>query len=151
MFRQRVTRIPPAAPVHAYQTFGLAAPIQTHFRSATCAEVECDHREQGWRTVIDPATQLGRRQLKYIRLHSGRHYTDVSEAGSPLVSLLFGPGQECFREHQVPLERDPLFFVRAGDWRGNPTGQVRRHANGDDWVDDCANQLDKINTTRERG
>ena len=69
-----------------------------------------------------------------------------------LTVFTFEPGQDCFAQHRVPLERDPLFLVRGGDWRGNPTGlQPYRHHRGEDWVDDFADHQDRIARQIERG
>lgn len=142
-------RVMPSAPVTAYKTYELSAPIQTHTRPATCSEVNCAHWLSGWKTVIDLSTELGERQAKYIRLHSGRKYT-LREA-LPMLELTFPPGQKCFREHRVSLEREPEFYVRGGDWRGNPTREFRRHENSRDWVEDFSEHVDHIKRLRESG
>lgn len=144
-------RIQPQGPVTAYKTYELRAPLASHWRPATCEEVDCDAYRNGWTTKLDVNTELGRQQAEYIRMHSGRAYADITPLNSPLIVLLFRPGQRCFRQHQVPLEREPLYVVRGGDWRGNPTGQVRRHANGDDWVEDFGEHQQRIADQIERG
>lgn len=105
----------------------------------------------GWITKIDPNTQLGASQLNYIRLHSGRAYTDMTSIESPLVELLFPAGQKCFAQHVVPLEREPIFYVKGGDWRGNPRQIPTTVRAANDWVDDFANHQDQLNTAHEKG
>lgn len=152
MIRRQINRLTPALPMQAYQTYALATPLRTHFQPATCAQVGCAHWRDGWRMVIDPNTELGRKQLSYIRLKSGRAYADVSALDSPLVTLLFNPGQRCFAQHRVPIpEREPLLRVRAGDWRGNPGGPTRVHVRSADWVEDFAEHQLKIIEERKRG
>ncbi len=137
----------PAMPASAYKTYALSAPVATHFRTATCQEVNCEGHRIGWTTVIDVATELGRKQSNYIRLASGRSYT-VTEIGT-LVSFVFAAGQTCFTEHKLKLERDPHFYTFPGDWRGRMGDvQIRRPA---DWVEDFAEHQDNIKTAIERG
>ena len=83
--------LPPNLPAFQYKTYGLSAPVETHFRDATCQETECEAYQKGWVSVIDVATELGRSQANYIRLHSGRAFT-VSEAGTlvTFTDLRFG-------------------------------------------------------------
>lgn len=152
MIRRQINRVTPVGPVQAYQSYQVATPVRTHFRQATCAEVECAHWRDGWRMELDPNTELGRRQLAYIRMKSGRAYTDITTLDSPTVTLLFPPGQRCFGQHRLPiLGREPLVRVRGGDWRGNPTGMVRRHVRAADWVEDFAEHQLKIIEQRKRG
>lgn len=40
-----LTRITPAGPVQAFETFGIQAPASTHWRSATCAEL-CERADE---------------------------------------------------------------------------------------------------------
>lgn len=142
-------RLTPKMPVTAYKTYALRLPKETHYRKATCQEVECEANLNGWMTTLDLSTDLGERQAKYIRLHSGRTFT-VTE-NLPLIRLTFPPGQQCFADHQVPLEREPFFIVRDGDWRGNPTGRRRQHTSAQDWIDDFGEHQQKIADAIEQG
>lgn len=142
-------RIAPALPVGAMKTFSVSAPLSTHTRRATCAEVDCGAWRNGWKTVIDLGTPLGGQQANYIRLHSGRSFVATERAG--LVEFVFAAGQVCFAEHRVPLDRPEVYVVRDGDWRGNPTGMRRTHANAVDWVDEFANHQDKLADRLGRG
>jgi hypothetical protein len=141
-------RFDPQGPVQAYKTYQVKAPRATHFRPATCKEVDCAAYRNGWVTNVDTNTAIGRQQANYIRLHSGRTWA-VSEVNN-LASFAFPPGQECFREHSVPLEREPLYVVRGGDWRAN-LGMIRQHVRPADWVDDFATHQQSIADTVERG
>lgn len=136
-------------PVTEYKTYAVATPQETHFRKASCREVECLAHQNGWRTCVDTSTDLGARQANYIRLHSGRAYTVIESA--PLVTFVFPAGQECFNTHRVRLDKPELYVARDGDWRGNPTGRRLVHKNGDDWLDDFANHQDAISTLIQRG
>jgi hypothetical protein len=148
-----LNRIPPKMDVGAYQTYGVARPARTHWRAATCREVECPRRERGWRQVIDLTTQLGQDQARYIKNQSGRKYAKVPRNPSlpdGVVELVFLAGQDCFAEHRVPLDRDSLFVLRDGDWRGNPTGR-RRTLSPIAWRDDMGENQEKLAELARRG
>lgn len=148
-----VFRIPARLPVGAMKTYALKQPAATHFRRATCAEVDCDLHLNGWKTEIDESTELGQSQAYYIRNSSGRRYVEDRNIRPGMTVFTFEAGQTCFGSirHQVSLERPPLYVVRGGDWRGNPDGSVRTHANGDDWVDDFANHQQNLADQIEQG
>lgn len=144
-----VFRADPVLPAAAMKTYQLIAPLSTHFRAAACAEVECAGWREGWRTVVDVATDLGKRQAKYIRDKAGRAYR-FTKAGT-LVTFVFPAGQRCFTEHRVPLEREPLYIAKEGDWRGNPRGTAPRQHTASSWVDDFATHQDKLAEAHNRG
>jgi hypothetical protein len=140
----------PKAPSWAYKTYVIKAPLRTHWRKATCKEVECKAFREGWKTVVPVDSP----QAQYIRAHAGRAYTETrathhdSQGNElPLVGMTcfdFPPGEQPFASeehdnHRISLERDPLFIVRGGDYRGNPTGYRRRHTKPEFWVEDFAN------------
>jgi hypothetical protein len=142
---QQPFRVEPALPVGAMKTYGIRQPISTHFRQATCAEIACDPHTNGWKSVIDESTELGKAQAHYIRNRSGRRYSEDRGSVAAVTVFTFEPGQTCFASdvHRVSLDRPPLFIVRGGDWRGTD-GAVRSHVNGDDWVDDFANHQQQL-------
>lgn len=143
-----LNRIQPQGPAQAYKTYQLLQPLATHFRAATCAEVDCPAYLHGWKTVIDESTELGQQQAHYITHDSGRRYVRQPINGDGPVTYVFEAGQQCFRQHREPLEREPLAIVKDGDWRAS---QNVRHLRPDDWVDDFSNHQDKLHTQLERG
>jgi hypothetical protein len=150
---QQINRLLPAGDAAAYKTYELAVPLQTHWRPASCAEVDCPHHLRGWVTTIDETSALGQMQAGHIRHHAGRAYTEArGEHG--MTVFTFPAGQRCFAsaDHRVPLEREPLWLVRGGDWRGNPL-RIRtvRHTRAEDWRDDFGEHQDRIVETIERG
>lgn len=131
----------PKLPVSAMQTYAASA----RTRPATCREVECAARENGWASVIDVGTELGRRQANYIRLKSGRHFTATELCNT--VTFTFPPGQQCFAQHTIPI--GALYVKQGGDWRATTSTPVQmREA---DWIDDQQNTLDGIRTAQQRG
>lgn len=157
-----MNRFTPQLPAHNMQTYQVASPLTSHWRPATCAEVDCEQHRNGWVTAVDESTDLGQRQAHHIRTNcrpvdklaargTVRRY---SETRTPegWTAFRFPAGQECFAEHKVPLERPELYIVRDGDWRGNPRGtQPRRHARPEDWVEDFSEHHDRLATLRNRG
>jgi len=137
-------------PAAAYRTYGIAAPADTHHRPATCAEVDCAAHLHGWVTTVDEATDLGQRQAHHIRSAAGRGYREERTAAG-LTAFTFPPGQRCFRQHRTRVDRPELFYVRGGDWRGNPTGETYQHTRPADWVDDFATHQDRLATQQQRG
>jgi hypothetical protein len=130
-------RIQPQLPASAMKTYAVRQPLTTHYRPATCAEVECEASVKGWNSALDTTNPEHAKAATWIRMQSGRAFT-VIEAG-PVVTFHFPPGQQCFRKHQVPLERPQIFVVREGDFRGNPRGVAAITRAPADWVDDFAN------------
>lgn len=141
-------RLEPAGPVGAYQTFQISAPVETHWRPATCAEVNCPQYLNGWRVRLDGLPEADRWAIH----ESGRKY-ERREIAAGETWLVFEAGQACFAasEHKLPLGKPELFVVRGGDWRGNPTGEAYRHKRAEDWVDQFANNQDKIAEAVQRG
>lgn len=138
-------RIQPNMDPQAYQTYAYSRGRDIR-RKAACQEVGCEAYRHGWESAFDESTELGRQQAHYVRTQSGRTFREYrSEAG--LTVFRFEPYQRCFADHQTIAE---AFYVRGGDWRLNQ-GLIRRHANGRDWAEDMAEQLDTIRTAQERG
>ncbi len=131
-----------------YKTYAVVAPVATHFRVASCAEVNCPAYQNGWRTTVLADSP----QAQYIRAKSGRSFTTMPQPGG-MVAFTFAAGQVCFRasEHRVPLGREPLFIVRGGDHRGNPRGTAPVTRRAEDWVDDFATHQQGIADAIERG
>lgn len=134
--------IAPLLEPHEYVTHAFLQPLDTHFRRATCAEVDCEALLYGWQTEIDETTDLGQGQAHYIRRDAGRRYTE-HRAETGLTVFTFEAGQRCFREHQAPLQRPPIYLVHGGDGRLN-TGVIRTHTSGESWIEDAAEQHEAL-------
>jgi hypothetical protein len=145
-----VNRIDPMMSASSYKTYQIVAPKSTHFRKATCEEVDCPAFLKGWRTTLDATDEA---RLNYIRKNSGRKFKEYrNELGQ--VVFEFEAGQSCFaaNDHATRIDKPELYVVRDGDWRGNPRGTTpRKHKNAQEWQEDFALHQDKINTEIERG
>lgn len=137
-------------PAHAMKTFEINQPLATHYRLATCQEVECPRYANGWTLTFDLSDPEHVQAANTIRLKSGRSFTIGPIVGTT-VTLSFPGGQRCFKAHHVPLERDPLMIVRGGDFRGNPRGESRVHTSGESFVDEWATDLGKLAHEQEKG
>src|ERR1051325_10467335 len=145
-----MSRVMPNMPVQNYKTYQLLRPGSTHYRPATCEEVDCEPFRQGWVTRLEKATQQEMVDLLRVTCqNTGRAFREIDEGTH--LSFIFEAGQACFRavQHKVLLEREPLYVVRRGDWRAD-LGSRRVHANGTDWGDDFAPHQDRIQTNLER-
>lgn len=140
-----INRVAPVGPVQAYKTYQVSSPFSTHWRKATCEEVDCPNYLRGWKTILPVGSDL----LDVVR-KSGRPFTEERDAA--VVTFTFGPGLQCFdvSKHQVQF-RPERYLVRDGDHRGNPTGRVREHTRPADWVEDFALHADKIAQEIKKG
>ncbi len=130
-----INRVTPKLGAEAYKTYQILAPVETHFRSASCEEVDCAAYRFGWSTRIDETTELGKAQASYIRHRAGRGFHETSDAG--LTVFEFYPGQTCFDTHRVRLDREEVYATFRGDHRGR-VGEPRIHRSAVDWVEDFA-------------
>lgn len=144
-----LNRVTPLMAPQAYKTYAVVQPLATHWRPATCAEVDCPHYLNGWRTRIETLTP----ELLRAARNSGRHYT-VRQIAADESYLVFQAGQPCFAasEHRKQIGRPPLYVVRDGDYRGNPRGtKARVHVSPDNWLDDFATHQQAIADEIKKG
>ncbi|MFI1472033.1 hypothetical protein [Streptomyces wuyuanensis] len=141
-----INRIDPLHPVQAYQTYSITQPRDTLVRAA-CEQVGCAAWLNGWESVIDESTPLGRDQAAYIRTKAGRTFHEVKN-GAGLTVFRFDSRQRCFAEHKT---RPELYAVRDGDWRGNPSGRTRKHTRAIDWVEDFGEHQQRIADQQQKG
>lgn len=124
--------------------YRLSAPIKSHWRKATCAEIDCPNYVNGWSATIDTSTPLGQRQARYIRYNSGRHYSENATADG-IVTFIFPPGQTCFGSdrHRIRIDREPLYVIRE-------TGKLNT-VNGSEWTERFNNDSEKLERMRNNG
>lgn len=149
MSSSNLSRPAPLMAPQAYKTYAVVSPIPTHWRPATCAEVDCPHYLNGWRTRIENLTP----DLLHAAKTSGRRYT-VQQIAAGESYLVFAAGQLCFASsrHSKKLDRPPLYVVRDGDWRGNPRRtRDRVHLNPANWVEDFAEHQQVLADEIEKG
>lgn len=149
---RKLNRIQPALGAEYMKTYAVEAPVDTHWRRATCEEVQCEQQERGWKMQIDLSSELGQKQAYYIKYQSGRHFTHEKLNNEGMVELVFPPGQTCFREHKVRLDREERYVVKGGDFRGNPRGiPTRVHTRPELWVEDFQTNQEAIKEAQRKG
>lgn len=147
-------RLPPVLPAEAVKTYRIVAPLRTHWRPATCEEVACEHYLCGWQTILDESTEQGQYLASIIRNDLRRtHIWAEDREPTGLTCFTFPPGQSCVRAstHRIRVEREELFLVTGGDWRGNPRGENRVHKNMDHWLEDFGEHQDRLADRLEQG
>jgi hypothetical protein len=146
-----VSRSQPLHAPTAYKTYGMSMPLSSHWRKATCAEIWCEHWRHGWVTIVDLSDSDGRERAQFIMADSERKHT-VARTGLNTFEFTFPAGQRCYLSgrHMLPLDKQPLLYVRPGDFRAK-TGETRWHSRTEDWVEDSQQSLDRIRTRAERG
>lgn len=144
---QFIQRFKPAGPAHLYRTYGASLPLATHWVPATCEEVDCEPYLKGW--SIDAA--ILSEQDKAVIQNAGYRYIAMDGDGAAL--WVFEAGQPCFKAstHRREVGKPPIFYRRRGDWRGNPDGGPVTRMRVEDWVDDFATTLDRVQTEIEKG
>ncbi|MEU0207344.1 hypothetical protein [Streptomyces canus] len=153
-----LSRITPLMGPAAYKTYAVVSPLSTHWRPATCAEVDCPHFLNGWRTRIENLTPELLHTARTARfLVNGRNvpyrYT-VARVAEGESYLVFEAGQPCFAagSHSKQVGREPLYIVRDGDWRGNPRRtRARQHLNPATWVEDFSEHQQKLADEIKKG
>lgn len=131
-----------------FKTHAVRSPIATHYRKATCAEVNCTAHRDGWafhKETLSP-------EFLYVATKSGRKFREVHIAPGQTY-LVYEPGQTCFefRSHVLPLDRPELYYVGRGDSRVFNPNKARQHVNAVDFMDDFASHLDRMHRHITRG
>lgn len=145
---QRMSRIQPQGRVQDYKTYQIVSPVSTHWRPATCAEVDCPEYMKGWKIRIEGLPPA----MVHAARTSGRSYKELDVTENEHW-LIFDSGQPCFRasQHRMLLDKQEIFVVRDGDFRGNPTGNVRTHTRPEHWVEDFSEHQDRVVQQIQRG
>lgn len=143
-------RVPPKLPTGFYKTYRIASPVSTHYRPATCAEVDCKAFREGW---TYKKSDLERENLLYAVTHAGKRYRETNVDESPDTYLVFEPGQICFqaRMHRISLDRPEFYFAGRGDFRSFSHRRATQFDKPEDWVDSFAHHQDIINRVVEEG
>lgn len=124
------------------RAYHILRPVSTHWRPATCEEVECPEFLNGWRTRIP----WGDEALLATLRASGRQGLETTGIGDAEREFLFNPGQPCFRSslHRLPVDRPALYRIRDG------VRQPQR-VSSQGWHDDLGEHLDRLRAIQEKG
>ena len=134
----------PRMPMQAYQTWSVRSRPDKRVKSV-CERVGCRRWREGWESVIDESTDLGRSQAAFIR--GSRRTFREQKNGLGLTVFRFEPYQRCFEDHQTMPEK---YLVRGGDYRG-VVGKVRVHQNSADWVEHVQQHMGRLLDEQAKG
>lgn len=137
----------PQGRVEDYQTFHIAAPPDTTIVRA-CKDVGCRYWREGWKSIADERTPLGRARAHYLRYQSGRTIVREQKTADGCTVFVFAAHQRCFEEHRTVPE---IYTVEHGDWRGNPTATSRLHENAADWLEHFALNQQRLADQHRQG
>tara|TARA_R100000808_G_C2124537_1_gene135030 strand:+ start:229 stop:621 length:393 start_codon:yes stop_codon:yes gene_type:complete len=114
-------------------TYRAIKPIATHFRQATCQEVNCLNYTRGWKTIL-PVNHEG---INWIR-QSNYRYNEVTDLDNNMVEFIFEAGQNCFKQskHVISLDKPAIFAIQDAN------GLKKQEAN--EWIDKFDNHLTKL-------
>jgi hypothetical protein len=112
------------------------APTATHWRRATCEEVDCAAWREGYVADLDERADPGLGQAQWLRAHRGRYPHTEEPLPEGLTRFRFPPGHACLHAaaHRVRADRPGLFVVARGDAR--PT-----QLTAEQWRDDLGETL----------
>jgi hypothetical protein len=134
----------PLMPVEAYQTWSVKSRPDKRVKTV-CERVGCPRWRNGWESVIDESTPLGRDQAAFIR--SSRRTFREQRNGVGLTVFRFEPYQRCFEDHQTIPEK---YLVRGGDHRAQ-VGELRVHKRAADWVEHVQQHMGRLLDERNKG
>lgn len=117
-------------------------PKETHWRRATCAEVDCPRYLLGWVTTV----AIGSPQHDYIanELKNKERHAISERVGDELMQFSYPPGQRCFgANHWRKLDRGPWLTVGSP---GLEAGRLERLAmEPERWVENYNREADRYN------
>lgn len=158
---RKLTRVEPVGPTQAYKTFAVRSPLSTHYRRATCEEIDCPDYLHGWYLKIEGTPE----DLLYTARNSGRKYTigevliELKDDEDNVVSteifkaFIFEAGQACFRAstHVKSLERPEFFFAGRGDHRSFSIRKAQQFERPDQFVESFEDHLARIRHALQQG
>lgn len=122
----------------AYTSFGMRAPLRTHFIELPCSVAQCRGYVHGWTTILDPKRA---EHLPFIQhIVSGRcerRWSHGETTPEGYMTFVFPPGQPCFKNshHQRDEDKREFYVMRRGDFR-MPHAQRDPHAMSfDNWIE----------------
>jgi hypothetical protein len=144
--------IPSRGPEH-FKTYSMEAPTSSHWRMATCEEIECREYLAGFVQPVDVSTELGQKQYHFLTHDNERTYS-MQRVSMTEFRFVYPPGTPCFRRamHKTRDGRPSNFLVHDGDWRGNPRGTSPRvHQRPIDWIEDFSLHQSSVAERIKRG
>lgn len=138
--------LPPAA----FTSFGMAAPVRTHFIEYPCSVAQCKGYVHGWTTILDPVREEHLPFIAHIVSgRAGRRYTRGENTPEGYLQFHFPPGQPCFMNSHHTRNHDvaELYVVRGGDFRTPHKQRELHRMSFDNWRE----ALDRNQTALVKG
>lgn len=123
-----------------------AAPTRTHWRRATCEEVDCVAWREGWVVDIDTNQDPGAGQALFLRSRRDRwRFTEEPLPGNR-TRFRFPAGQTCLKAagHRIRNRDVPGVFAIAAD------GQRPRVVSPEQWTNEFGETLDRLAAIQNR-
>jgi hypothetical protein len=119
--------------IHRTSIYQATYPLESHWRQATCKEVDCHNYVMGWVTRV----VIGSDMDSYIKeVSKTRKYNMVREGG--FNAYYFEAGQQCFsgeaRQHRIKLERGAWLTKNAPS--RSPLFLEQNAMDVDQWIDE---------------
>ncbi len=125
-------------PPEAFTSFGMRAPLRTHFIELPCSVAQCKGWVHGWTTTLDPMRPEHLPLIAHIvDGRSGRRWTRGEASPEGYLTFHFTSGQPCFRNshHKRDEEKRELYVVRRGDYRTPYAQREPKAMSFDNWVE----------------
>ncbi len=131
----------------SYKTYKIASPLSTHYRAATCAEINCLAYKEGW--TYNKASLIAE-DLYDIVTKAGKRYREMALDDSNEMYVVFEPGQVCFQaaSHRISLERPEIYYAGRGHHTVFSTGRAAI-LETDQWLESFINHQDMLHTAFE--
>lgn len=146
MTHRPLQRLRPKLPTGSYTTYSIRQPLNTHFRIATCEEVDCWAWRNGWRIRVEGTLPAD----LHAAQHSGRAWRHVRVDATESY-LVYEAGQRCFTTHRVNLDRPAFFLMGRGDYRSFNPRQAKLYTDEDEWVETFSCHLDELHERLNKG
>ena len=119
--------------IHRTNIYQATFPLESHWRQASCKEIDCPNYVMGWVTKIEVGSDMD----SYIReVSKGKKYKLIREGD--LNAYYFESGQECFKgqagQHRIKLERG-AWLTKNAPIR-SPLFLEQKAMDVDKWIDE---------------
>lgn len=122
----------------AYTSFGMRAPLRTHFIELPCKIAQCHGYVHGWTSVLDPMREDHLIGIKHIVSgRSGRRWSRGETTPEGYLTFVFPPGQSCWKNshHTRDDSKRELYVVRRGDYRMPYARREPAAMSFDNWIE----------------
>lgn len=128
------------------QHFSILWPLSTHWRQASCREVNCPRYVLGFTVKLDESIESHHGAAEDVRHKYGMEFVEYKDAEG-LTTFEFSPGQECFEgragRHRIKLDRPEVLTQRTAQG-------TRRFSRGREFNEAMNEEMYAIERLQER-